>query len=210
MMIGFRSGKHGIVGNRAALGSPPDRCIRRDLVEDVEAPTTDLCGGDLYEVRLRMCRPRKQREVLRSEHLLHAGHLIGMALDHHAPCTSVLRFVAVDLECDVMEERSCGELGPRPCAEQQSVPIRHVVDREDVGLSGDVDGEPTDGGRIEQRPTFIRGQGFSARCDVRHAIDSTRVALARTGPNVPPPQLQGRVCNGARTNGSGAQPPGRG
>ena len=93
----------------------------------------------------------------------------GLALDHDAPRGAAAGFIAVDLEGDETIQHGACELGAGGAAEDEAAIIDDEVDREDVGLAGDVDSQPADGGFAEQCPTLGLTEDLRGLLSLVHA-----------------------------------------
>ena len=148
----------------------PIRSRRRGCrVDDVVPAAGHDHRVDAHEIRLVPREPREQREILGVEDLLHPFDRTGLTLHHDAPCGSIARLIPVDLERHETIEYRTRELGAGGAAEHDAAVIGDEVDREDVGLAGDVDSEPTDVGLAEQFPTLRLTEDLGGLLSLVHA-----------------------------------------
>ena len=128
------------------------------IFDDAEPATGDVDGFDPHEAGLRCGLPREQRQLDRVEQVVHLLDLDGVALDDDAPRFAVGLVVAVDLERHASAQHCGGQLGAFGGAEHDAAVVDDVVDREDVGVVGDRDGESSHDARAEQLEALVRRQ----------------------------------------------------
>src|SRR6056297_123681 len=163
------------------LRGPSDRRVGDCAVDDVVTAAGDDRRVDPHEVRLLPRQPREQRQVLGFEHLLHALDRAGMPLHHDAPCGAFGGLVSVDLEGHEPVEYGARQLRAGGAAKNDAAVVDHEVDREDVGLTGHVDGETPDRSVIEQLPTLGLAEDLCGFLSGVHPVILAHLRGARQG-----------------------------
>jgi hypothetical protein len=165
----FRRGFH----RAAELGPPGER--RGDL----EPPARDRIRRNADEVVLLACLPREEVEARGIEDLLGALERCGLPLDHHAPGHPGFGIYAVGFQCHRGFPEGATKLGALRRAEHQRAVVHRVVERENVRVVLNPDGQPANRNLAEQMPALAGIQvlnglvGCFGRLHVGHGPEPT-------------------------------------
>lgn len=121
-------------------------------------------GGDYpHENVLPASLPRKQQEPHGVQDFLGQLYAGGFAFHRHAPSDARILVYPVGFQRHGRLSQGCVKFGALPGAEDQRSMVNLVVDREDVGMVGDPDRQPSHGHAPQEAPALLGGQDFDLR-----------------------------------------------